>query len=144
MNTLNKTITSSFFTSPEGYTELQHRWSKIVNSEKKYKLTPAHYLVYAVLRGKDWRKGFTAPKHQDPSWQGASPMAVYHALHAARYLQFSIKDQLCDFGDFWSSHFGDILNTQSLSMLRELLPSGYLANALEAEAYISLKPEVSA
>lgn len=143
MNTLNKTITSFFFTSPEGYAELQRRWSEIVNSEEKHNLTAAHYLVYAVLRGKDWRKGFTTPKSQDPSWQGATPLAAYNALGTARHLSTSIGSRSI-FGAFWATHFGDILNAQGLEALRELLPSGYSANALEADAYGSLKSEVAA
>jgi hypothetical protein len=143
MNTLNKTITSSFFVSPEGYAELQRRWSQIVNSEEKHNLTPAHYLLYAVLRGKDWRKGFVTPKRQDPSWQGATPVAAYHALGTVRHLSLSIGSR-SSFAAFWTTHFGDILNAQGLEALRELLPSGYSTNALEADAYANLKSEVAA
>jgi len=65
MKTLNRTITSSFFNSPDGFTQLKERWSELVNSEAKHDLTAAHHLAYAVLRGKDWTKGFTFPKDSE-------------------------------------------------------------------------------
>ena len=53
MKTLNKNQTTQFFTRPEGYDELINEWKTLKNPN-------AHcHMLYAILRGKDWRKGFT-------------------------------------------------------------------------------------
>ena len=59
MNTLSKTITGAWFTSPDGFNDLEGRWSQIVNSPLRKQLTATDHLIYAVLRGKDWRKGLS-------------------------------------------------------------------------------------
>lgn len=59
MNTLNKRVTKQFFVDQEnGFTKLEERWSVLVaNKEPK---DAADHLLYALLRGKDFRKGFAA------------------------------------------------------------------------------------
>ena len=60
MKTLNRSITQNFFADENGYSALQVRWADYVT--KKGLDTPlnaSHHLLYAVLRGKDWTKGFT-------------------------------------------------------------------------------------
>lgn len=71
MNTLSKNITSEFFSSAEDFYKLQKHWGNLVNSERKNELKAAHYLLYAVLRGKDWRKAFTPLSNQRKLANGA-------------------------------------------------------------------------
>jgi len=59
MNTLSWAITARFFPNPESYNALRKHWSDLINSERRYELTAAHYLLYISLMGKDWRKAFT-------------------------------------------------------------------------------------
>ena len=86
MNTLNKSITTTFFNSPEDYDLLQEEWANVVNSEAKDNFQPSDYLFYAVLRGKDWTKMFTKVTNNrkllgDPEpWRSA-----INALTAVRY-----------------------------------------------------------
>jgi len=60
MKTLNRQTTAAFFQSADGYKELTDRWSAIVRDPAlRSQLTCAHYLVYAMLRGKNWHKVIT-------------------------------------------------------------------------------------
>ena len=56
MNTLPKSITSSFFKDSNGYNELISRWSKFVNSSDV--ITSGEFLFYLILRGKNYKKAF--------------------------------------------------------------------------------------
>ena len=58
MNTLSKAHTRLWFASAEEYAALESRWSKLTNSDAHRNLGPEHHLLYAVLRGKDYRKAF--------------------------------------------------------------------------------------
>lgn len=144
MNTLNKTITSSFFASPEGYAALKARWSQIVNSNQKHDLTAAHHLIYAILRGKNWQKGFTSPR-QDPNWSYATPVVAFHALAQARYASSPAHV-------WFKENFGDILSPEYVSVIKSLTisPTGYdkntqtFVNALEVDAYVTPGIEVAA
>ena len=86
MNTLNKEITAKFFKNEEGYEKLQQRWSELVNNpETNKQLKAEHHLLYAVLRGKDWRKGFTEATNQRKLDNGYRPdYAIREALYRFR------------------------------------------------------------
>lgn len=58
MNTLSKQITAALTGGEEGYNTVVRDWKRVV-AEGKIKLRPEHYLLYAILRGKDYRKAFT-------------------------------------------------------------------------------------
>lgn len=61
MNTLGKEITRSFYMSENGFNELQERWAILFQDKaEREKLTSIHFLVYAILRGKDYRKCYTS------------------------------------------------------------------------------------
>lgn len=63
MKTLNKSVTAKFFRNENGYEELVNLWSTWVNSSPKtVNLTAAKQLFYLILRGRDWRRGFTPVK----------------------------------------------------------------------------------
>ena len=93
VNTLGKTVTSRFFATESGYAELRSRWAKIMQDKNARKaLTSTHHALYAVLIGRDWRKGFTAPKQSRED--SVSPESVINGLyHAARSL--NAKPNLC-------------------------------------------------
>ena len=60
MKALNRQTTAAFFQNADGYKELTERWSAIVHDPTlRSQLTCAHYLVYAMLRGKNWHKAIT-------------------------------------------------------------------------------------
>ena len=71
MNTLSRTITASYFSDASAYDALRQHWSALVNSPGKHDLTPAHYLLYLCLLGKDWRVGFTPITNQKHLDNGA-------------------------------------------------------------------------
>ena len=57
MQTLGKKITQNFFNNEDGFKQLEKRWSEAVQSRDKT-LDSQHHLLYQVLRGKNWQKGF--------------------------------------------------------------------------------------
>lgn len=57
MQTLGKKLTPGFFIDQDnGWTETQTRWKQLC--KEKAPLTSTDFLLYAILRGKDFRKGF--------------------------------------------------------------------------------------
>src|SRR5689334_5822244 len=59
MEKLNKQITETFFKAPEGYNALKAHWSGLMqDKERRTALTAAHHLLYLILRGKNWQRGF--------------------------------------------------------------------------------------
>src|SRR5258708_6355585 len=59
MNTLPRAITAQVLTDPAAYNNLRLHWRELVSSPRKDELTATHHLLYAILLGRDWRKGFT-------------------------------------------------------------------------------------
>lgn len=57
MNTLSKEITGKILGSPEKYEALTRAWKQACKDGVK--LEVEHYILYAALRGKDWRKAIT-------------------------------------------------------------------------------------
>lgn len=61
MNTLNKNITENFYKDKtDGYRSVTNIWKDIVNSPTRELLTAEDHLLYAIVRGKDYTKGFTS------------------------------------------------------------------------------------
>ena len=51
-----------WFTSKEHYLEFRAAFKAYANDEnKKYGLSPCHFVLYAILRNRDWKKGWTYP-----------------------------------------------------------------------------------
>lgn len=85
MQTLNKQITSEFFLDPStGWTNLKKRWAELVN-DPNFHLTSGDHLAYLILRGRDWRKGFTQPKKLDPSWEHKISPNTWNSFTWASY-----------------------------------------------------------
>ncbi len=59
MNTLSRALTARIFSNPASYDALRRHWSGLVNSDACHTLAAEHHLLYSVLLGRDWRRGFT-------------------------------------------------------------------------------------
>lgn len=64
--TLERAENAQFFRDPNGYHQLVKRWSErcllvetaTPEDKEKVALNATHYLIYAILRGRDYTKGF--------------------------------------------------------------------------------------
>jgi len=82
MQTLIKEeVNTSIFESKEHYLAFRKAWSESVNSPEAKKtlirpeygdpyrkpgcMNSGHFVLYAILRGRDWRKGFTIPTREN-------------------------------------------------------------------------------
>ena len=80
MKTLNKETWNNFFTDKEHYLNYSAKWSELTQKAEKgeVELTAADYLRNAILRGKDWKKGFSM---QTPGKGGRpAPCSPYGAI----------------------------------------------------------------
>jgi hypothetical protein len=76
INTLSKSITSTFFLREEGYTHLVANWKLAINDqESPTEPSASMLLAYSILRGKDWRKGFT------PITRSSKLSSGHYAVH---------------------------------------------------------------
>lgn len=62
MKTLGKQITKQFFNTETGYADLVKFWSQKI--QEGYKPSTVEFTAYAILRGKDYTKGFTPITNQ--------------------------------------------------------------------------------
>ena len=129
MNTLSKTVTGTWFKSPEGYNDLESRWSQIVNSPQRKQLTAADHLIYALLRGKDWRKGLT-------------PVSARKLEHGGWYCSgifVSLSNLNSSSNSAWNSfltRIGDgIVDENAIGVLRSIIAPYPKQNVLPASAY---------
>lgn len=56
-NTLGKEITKNFFLNESGYSDLKALWK--VKLDNGFEPNADDLAIYAMLRGRDWRKGYT-------------------------------------------------------------------------------------
>lgn len=97
MNTLSKKITPLFFnedTRHNCYNEVKAHWLKLQANSEQHPLTLAHHILYAILRGKDWRKAFTPISNEVKLANGA------RAELALTEAQYSLNARLSVFNDF--------------------------------------------
>ena len=83
MNTLHQTTWQSNFGSKQHYIDFKKKWSEIVNSDKKHTLTSSDFVLYALLRGRDWRKGFTLPVEHKGNYESRNPFNVFGSIRKA-------------------------------------------------------------
>lgn len=83
MNTLSKEVTKQFFGEENDYARLKTHWSKMINDKEARKsLQAEHHLLYLILMGRDWRKGFTACTNVKKLSNGQNPlMGLRNALY---------------------------------------------------------------
>ena len=79
MQTLNKSITNTFFNDPEnGYSNLIRTWKQYTNNPD-CNLQSQHYLLYSILRGKDYSKGFSPITNAIKLENGQSPLQAFNS-----------------------------------------------------------------
>lgn len=61
------------FTDKEHYLKFRETWKQLINSEEKHNLSARYHLLYAILRNKDWRKGFTSATNKNKLANGRTP-----------------------------------------------------------------------
>lgn len=84
MNTLSKKITPIFFKEEikhNCYFEVKKHWLALQNNQD-CNLALEHHILYAILRGKDWRKCFTPITNEVKLTNGAQKdLALSRALY---------------------------------------------------------------
>ncbi len=115
MNTLPRQITCRFFPDEAAYQALISHWAGLVNDRVARKeLTSAHHLLYLLLRGKDWRKGFSSCTNRrklengQRKWGGAA--RTIRRLHNPSY-----EEQLL-------APFRGFVCQASIPLVRHLVP----------------------
>lgn len=101
MANLSNDIWHSYFDSKDHYVALRAKWSQLVNSEDKHQLSVEYHLLYAILRGRDWRKCFSFPVEHKGDYKSRNPFYPGGTIHNAfRNLSFPYCRrriiQLCD------------------------------------------------
>lgn len=101
MNTLSKKITPNFFKEEikhNCYFEVKKHWLALQNNQDCH-LALEHHILYAILRGKDWRKCFTPITNEVKLINGAqTDLALGRALYRinSHYGVFDSFAQLID------------------------------------------------
>ena len=136
MNTLGKAITKQFFHNESGFDLLQHDWQRNWQDKSLVeKLEPIHFFLYQALRGKDWRKAFTAVTNDNKIENG------YHPLHKARdvlrQLRFIVDARNIEAYNFLLEPLGQEVTWASARLLLTYPPSE--ANLLAGPSYINIK-----
>jgi hypothetical protein len=127
VNTLNKTITARFYRDADGYNALTHEWARLVNNPEQV-LSAQDHLLYAILRGRDWRKGFVLVTSPTKVAGGATSGSGPAHVRAIRSLLRGYHGPLKPF-----------LSPGAPALLARLLPVyGYGINPLPEEAYEEL------
>jgi hypothetical protein len=131
-NTLGKEVTRHFFKNEDGYTELQARWKELTDQigqprdvGRPLSLYAPDYLLYAILRGKDYRKGFTPaknPKLIACQLNGNPDLNLEKAMGNLRYYLKRGPSVLDSPSSNPLKPFGDLLSTEAWSLLLQLLP----------------------
>jgi len=112
INTLGRDITSTFFASPTGYDDLEKMWS-----ERMAAKTPTDsslFLLYAILRGKDYRKAFSPVTNPIKLANGQGP---HDSL--ARSMHYIICHR--HFGAHLKTAFGHLLSPDALEKIGEMV-----------------------
>ena len=129
MKTLNKNITKDFFATAEEYVALEARWRELMNdSELRKKLHCSHHLLYAMLRGKNWQKGLTAPTNAKKVENGA--LVGWLGKRAFLWVQQADIDRLI------APFAGTVTDSAVIRMRNRLPECNYYDNPLEKEPYL--------
>ena len=115
MNTLPRAITAQILTDSETYNVIRRRWSELMRSPRRNELKAVHHLLYLVLLGKDWRKGFTCVSNRRKLDNGAFyGWTLFKAL-AALHMPSQEPEVLMP--------FDGVVTPFMLQRVRELVPS---------------------
>ena len=153
MNRLSKNVTRRFFQNAEGFAELQSRWAALgaedgrraayarkarklqsgidASQTEPTTLRSEHHLLYSVLRGRDWRKGFSPCADQNRLNNGYARWAA--ATRAVLALHSSYREEAL------LAPFSGLLADDALASIRALVPKGegycWQADLDQADAY---------
>jgi len=133
--TLSRKVTATFFKpnplldSEALYDRFSRWWSAITNDKQVNKsLTATHFLLAAVLRGKNWQKGFVQVTNRTKLENGMLPS--FSANRALRIL----NSAYCEASVL--APFGGIVDHEMLEQVRLVLAkSGYYDNVLKKHPY---------
>lgn len=125
MKTLGKSITSQFFNDPEtGFHQAKALWKSALDS--KTDLTAADHLAYAILRGKDYRKGFGPITNKNKLANGATWAFRAALIRVGRPLKSGV--------------FKDIVTPDAYEIIKGLMgkmPGAYSDNPFDLPEYVS-------
>ena len=125
MKTLPKAITRTFFKDElQGWDQLRAAWKQHLatppitpvggEAQRRDHYAAARQLLYAALRGKDWRKGFTAPTNETKLRNGYR-WELENALAQVRANWTGTQQAVLE-------PFKDILVEDALPRIKSLLP----------------------
>jgi hypothetical protein len=117
MNTLPQAITDQFYTDSQDFHNLRQHWRELMTSPRKHELAATHHLLYLILLGKDWRKGFTGVTNQRKLDNGAYHGWILFRAIAALHRP-SCKAELL-------APFDGLVKPQTLDHVRRLVPIQY-------------------
>lgn len=106
------TITpGDWFTSKEHYLEFRAAFKAYASDKNhKYGLRPCHFIIYAILRNRDWRDGWTIPTHPGKKVENQAKLSeAWNTIKAPWSEEHILKP------------FGDTITTEMLIALRENL-----------------------
>lgn len=113
MNTLGKSITSTFFKTPDDYVRLKQFWSQKMRAREK--LPSSHHGLYLILIGRNWLKGFSLPKTiKDPA--STSPVLLARRL---RWYRHTAQEGKGPFGFFL-----EFISDEGIDRILQHLPEG--------------------
>lgn len=124
MNTLNKGRTCLILGEPTVFAALERQWKIVTNGPQHKALRAEHYLLYAALRGKDWRRGFAPITNPRKLENGA--FYDWGAYHALRRIRFDEVEALL-------APFNGVVDAAVVERLRAFLPK--FPQSFESEAY---------
>ena len=103
-------VPGEWFTSKEHYLDFRAAFKKYVNSDDKYALQPVHFIIYAILRNRDWRDGWTIPQHPGKKIENQAKLSSAWQM---------IKSPWCE--NLILKPFDGTITTEMLIALRENL-----------------------
>lgn len=100
-----------WFTSKEHYLEFRAAFKKYASDKNnKYGLRPVHFIIYAILRNRDWRDGWTIPEHPGKKMENRAKLSeAFNAIKSPWSEEHVLKP------------FDGTITTEMLIALRENL-----------------------
>jgi hypothetical protein len=124
MNTLPRTISSQLFHNTAHYQAFRQHWRMLLASPRKHELHAHHHLLYCMLLGRDWRRGFTPIRHPRKLANGGFyNWSLVHAVRMLRYWQATAAVL---------APFDGLVTPEMLELLRPMLPN---LGRYQADAY---------
>ncbi len=136
MDKLPLKVWQTHFKDKQHYIDFRARWSKLCSTDtgRGRLLSPTHYLVYAALRGRDWRRGFTPITNPKKLANGGRDNQGW--VHALREIHSSYSE-----GGILAVFDGQVTK-EMLAQVRAVIPTwdwrnGPYPSRLE-EAYVNV------